>query len=257
MRKKILFVSCILCTVLGFAQDAIYKSDNTKIDCKVVEVGTSEIKYKLTSNPDGPIYVVSKSSLLLITYQNGSHESFASESKFSHHKFDSLTVNFRRNFIGLDIVEFGYTSVGIMYERTFGKKGMFAVRVPFSVSLNQQTNFYGYPDGKIFSTGIDLLYFPTGQGKLRYYAAPYFEYGMFRYTDYYYPGYPYEDYLTSNKSNGQHYAGGIKNGLLFQATPHFCFSADLGLGIQKDITSYTAASFESQFKINLLIGYRF
>lgn len=249
MKKYILLVSCLLISVYCFSQDAIYKTDNTKIEGKILEVGSFGIKYKLASNPDGPTYVISKPDVILVTYQNGTHEQFSQQVKF-----DSVSVNFCRNFIGLDILEFVNSSIGITYERTFGKKGMFAVRIPFAVGLNQDSYYNDYPYGKIFSTGVDFLYFPTGQGKVRYYAAPYFEYGMFRYRDYYYSDfYPQKP----NKSDGQHYAGGIKNGVLFQPTRHFCISSDFGFGIKKNETSLTDESFEPHFKLNIILGYRF
>ncbi len=250
----------MLFTIYCFAQDAIYKTDNTKIEGKVMEVGTSEIKYKPASNPDGPAYVISKHDLVLITYQNGSHELFASVNKSSQPKFDSLSVNFCRNLIGLDIAEFTNTSIGMIYERTFGKKGMFAVRLPFSVSLNKNIRNYdnSYVGGKIFSTGLDFMYFPTGQGVLKYYAAPYFEWGMFRYRDFYYWDFTMEYSAPSTeKSNGQHYAGGIKNGLLFQPTRHFSISADVGFGVKKDETYRSGELIQANFRANVIIGYRF
>ncbi|MES2139863.1 MAG: hypothetical protein V4511_09135 [Bacteroidota bacterium] len=258
MKKSIFLICSLLFTVYSYSQDVIYKTDNTKLEGKVLEVGISEIRYKLASNPDGPTYIISKSDLVLITYQNGSHQLFSSENKSSQSKFDSLSLNFCRNFIGLDIAEFASASIGITFERTFGKKGMFALRVPFSVGLNKNPNYYGggYPYGKIFSTGIDFIYFPTGQGKVRYYAAPYFEYGMFRYSDRNYSLVDYS-YQPVNKFDGQHYAGGVKNGVLFQPTRHFCISGDFGFGIKKDETSHSEESIDTHFKLNVLIGYRF
>lgn len=259
MKKNIFFVCSLLFTVYCYSQDVIYKTDNTKLEGKVLEVGTSEIRYKLASNPDGPTYVIVKSDLVLITYQNGSHQLFSSENKSSQPKFDSLTLNFCRNFIGLDIAEFATTSIGMTFERTFGKKGMFALRVPFSVGLNKNNNYYqgGYPYGKIFSTGIDFIYFPTGQGKLRYYAAPYFEFGMFRYSDNYYLYGNDVQPVYLEKADGKHYAGGIKNGVLYQPTRHFCISADFGFGIKKDEKIYSGESINPHFKANVIVGYRF
>jgi len=255
MKNYILITYCLLFTGYFYAQDAIYTSDNKKIEGKVLEVGLSEIKYKLATNPEGPTYVIRKSDLVLITYQNGTHQNFSPQDKASAPaKFDSITVNYCKNFIGVDIAEFAVTSVGMIYERTMGKKGMFALRLSFSVGLNKNTySGISYARGKIFNTGIDFKYFPTGQGRLRYYAAPYLEWGMFRYRDYY--GWDYYPQITY--SDGQHYAGGIKNGFLFQPTTHFCIGADLGFGIKKDETSRIGESVQSHFKANVLIGYRF
>jgi len=111
---------------------------------------------------------------------------------------------------------------------------------------------------KIFNVGLDFLYFPTGQGRIRYYAAPYFEFGIYNYTYYRYIPYDGSYYVPSyDYYKGQRLAGGIKNGLLFQPTRHFSISTDFGFGIKKDETSRINETIESHFKANLIIGYRF
>ncbi|MBI4945072.1 MAG: hypothetical protein HY840_01575 [Bacteroidetes bacterium] len=244
------------------AQDIIYKNDKTKIDAKVLEIGTENVKYKPTANPDGPVYTINKSEIATIVFQNGTFETFYSTEKSSSHHSDSISIKFCKNLIGVDVGEFANSSIGMVYEHTFGKKGMFALRIPFAVGLNQGNyrNYYGgYPQGKLLSTGIDFIYFPTGQGVLKYYAAPYFEWGMFRYENYHY-WYNYSQIPSPSyyeRFSGQHLAGGIKNGMLWQPTRHFCFSADFGFGIKKDETSDLNESIEPHFKANVIIGYRF
>jgi hypothetical protein len=252
--KYLLILLVFFSTVILHAQDIIYKKDKTKIDGKVLEVGITDVKYKTALNPEGPVYVIPKSEIAIIIYQNGTTDIFSSPENSSKPKFDSLSVNFCRNFIGVDIAEFTSASLGMLYEHTFGKKGMFAIRLPFSVGILQQS--YGFPEGKIFNTGIDFLYFPTGQGTFKYYTAPYFEWGMFR--DGFYLVYERLFAPSNNERyNGQHLAGGIKNGILYQPTRHFALSADFGFGIKKDETIRTNESVESHFKANVIIGYRF
>ena len=249
--KTIFFLSIvILTTLISFSQDVIYKKDKTKVDAKVLEVGTSEIKYKSTANPDGPIYSINKSDVILIAYQNGTFDSFSSSVNPPPQNFDSLKINFCRNHVGIDIAEFVTSSVGIVYDRTFGNKGMFALRLPFSVAI-AESNFDSYLNGKIFGTGLDFLYFPTGQGGFKYYVAPYFEWGMFRYRQY--TGYP--SYYNYN-ALGNHFAGGIKNGFLYQVTRHFSFSADFGLGFKEDQYS-SGKDIQPQVKASIILGYRF
>lgn len=69
MAALILSVGC-------YAQDMIVKKDGSIIQAKVSEIGTSEVKYKKWSNPDGPSYAIAKSDILAITYQNGEKETF-------------------------------------------------------------------------------------------------------------------------------------------------------------------------------------
>jgi len=252
MKRFLLSLIFSVVASLLFGQDAIYKRDNVKIDCKVLEVGISEIKYKPTSNPDGPIYSLNKSDVVLIIYQNGSHEVFSSAPNTSAAKTDSLKIHFCRNFIGIDVGEFVNNSIGLIYEHTFGKDGLLSFRIPFSVGINSNSNSNsGYPTGKIFNTGFDLLYFPTGQGVFKYYAAPYFEWGIFneRYYNY--------NYYYSNQMQGQHLAGGLKNGVQYNPTRHFCFSADFGLGIQKQEMGIPNQTIQPQYRANVIVGYRF
>lgn len=58
------------------AQDQVFKKDNTKIEAKVLEITPTEIKYKLFNYQDGPLFIVNKSDVVLIIYQNGTHEVF-------------------------------------------------------------------------------------------------------------------------------------------------------------------------------------
>jgi hypothetical protein len=48
---------------------------------KVIEVGTSEVKYKKIDNLNGPIFSILKSDLLIIKYENGTKDDFSSIKK--------------------------------------------------------------------------------------------------------------------------------------------------------------------------------
>lgn len=79
-NKNLLLVLSLLTSHILFAQDVIVKRDGSTILSKVMEIGTSEVKYKKYSNPDGPLYTISISELLSINYQNGEKETFDSVS---------------------------------------------------------------------------------------------------------------------------------------------------------------------------------
>lgn len=79
MNKILLILFSFVCSN-GFAQDVIVKKDGSTILSKVLEVNTSEIKYKKYSNLDGPTYTILKTELLSINYKNGESEKFTSES---------------------------------------------------------------------------------------------------------------------------------------------------------------------------------
>ena len=78
MRARLVLMAILLLGLNGIvvSQDVILKKDNTTIVSKVLEINTTEIKYKKWSNQDGPIYSISRSEVTRITYQNGEVEKF-------------------------------------------------------------------------------------------------------------------------------------------------------------------------------------
>ena len=75
--KKVLLLSMLLTATCTFAQDVIVKKDGSTILSKVIEIGTSEVKYKKFTNQKGPTYSIRKSDVRAINYENGEKETFA------------------------------------------------------------------------------------------------------------------------------------------------------------------------------------
>jgi hypothetical protein len=75
--KKILFLFLFLCPALASAQDVIVKKDGSTIISKVLEITSTEVKYKKFSNQTGPTYSISKSDVQAINYDNGEKEDFS------------------------------------------------------------------------------------------------------------------------------------------------------------------------------------
>lgn len=82
MKTLKFFLIIALLSVSGFAkaQDVIVKKDNTTILSKVLEVNSTDIKYKKWSNQDGPTYTISRNEISSINYQNGEVEKFENAS---------------------------------------------------------------------------------------------------------------------------------------------------------------------------------
>jgi hypothetical protein len=72
-----LFAICM--PIVAFAQDIIVLKTGDIIQTKVIEIGQDDIKYKKSSNLNGPIYSESKSSVLSIRYENGEVDKFNQE----------------------------------------------------------------------------------------------------------------------------------------------------------------------------------
>lgn len=73
------YATLILLCIAGMAtaQDVIVKTDNSTILSKVLEITSTEIKYKKWDNQDGPLYSISRSEIKSINYENGEVENFS------------------------------------------------------------------------------------------------------------------------------------------------------------------------------------
>ena len=61
------------------AQDVIILRDGSEINSKVLEVGTTEVKYKAFDNPEGPVYALQKARIFMIRYENGTKDVFSEQ----------------------------------------------------------------------------------------------------------------------------------------------------------------------------------
>ncbi len=95
------------------AQDVIHKKNGKVIEAKVVEIGTSEIKYKMFGQDDGPIYVEEKENLMKIAFQDGRTEFYGTARMDAAEMFEGQKKSaIKISFLGPLL---GYTN--ILYER--------------------------------------------------------------------------------------------------------------------------------------------
>jgi hypothetical protein len=83
MKKVLSLLTGVIMIGNLFSQDIITLKSGEEIKAKVLEVGTSEIKYKKFDNMDGPSYTVIKSNVFMIKYANGSKDVFKTETESS------------------------------------------------------------------------------------------------------------------------------------------------------------------------------
>ncbi len=81
--KKLIFtvLTSIFTMTLCFSQDIITKKSSEDIQAKVLEVTTTEIKYKKFDNLNGPTFTLLKSDVLMVRYENGTKDIFNEEKK--------------------------------------------------------------------------------------------------------------------------------------------------------------------------------
>ena len=82
MKTSIItLLSALLINGLCFSQDILTYKNGTEAKVKVIEVTSSEVKFKRYDNIDGPLYTVLKSDLFMIKYENGTKEVFSAPPK--------------------------------------------------------------------------------------------------------------------------------------------------------------------------------
>lgn len=80
MHRNILLAVILLFSAgVATAQDVILKKDNTTVLSKVLEITSTEIKYKKWSNQEGPTYSINRSEVTRINFQNGDVEQFTAQ----------------------------------------------------------------------------------------------------------------------------------------------------------------------------------
>ncbi|MBE6326092.1 MAG: hypothetical protein E7077_03340 [Bacteroidales bacterium] len=79
--RSILFFATSLCTIVANAQDVVIFRNGEETEVKVEEITPNEVKYKKTSNPDGPSYIFNKDDIFMIKYKNGEKDVFAPEAE--------------------------------------------------------------------------------------------------------------------------------------------------------------------------------
>jgi len=258
--RKILFIIPFLLTIIFLvSQDTLHKTDGTKHIIKTIEINETQVKYKLISNINGPIYVINKDNIIKIVNETGLIDTFPKKI-IKNIIQDPRNIDFGRNFISLNVADFLFGFLTIGYEYT-SKSGKYSLKFPLSFGLYSNSNsshngywggYYNYwvdyhNDWNNFSTGFDFYLYPFGQGKAKFFFGPSLVYGQFNFWNYN----PHLNYTT--KERGTYYAFLLQNGFLFQPSKHFNLSinAGIGLGYTKGLIGNIAA------RGGLNIGYKF
>jgi hypothetical protein len=76
--KKIIYSLIVIVASMSMAnaQDLVTKRNGEDIKAKVLEITGDEVKYRLYDEPDGVIYTVNKSDIVMIRYESGRNEIF-------------------------------------------------------------------------------------------------------------------------------------------------------------------------------------
>jgi len=76
IKKIIAGIGFLLLVFHAQAQDVITLKNGNEIQSKILDIGSTEIKYKKFENIDGPSYTILKAEVFMIKYKNGTKDVF-------------------------------------------------------------------------------------------------------------------------------------------------------------------------------------
>ncbi|MBL7744357.1 MAG: hypothetical protein JNN00_12850 [Chitinophagaceae bacterium] len=127
-KTSFLLIFFLLAISLTRAQDKIYRKNGKIVEAKVLEIGSSEVKYKEFNNLDGPIYVLETDRIVKIVFENGKVQKFTEDLKDPERYSDQLRKAVKFDFMGplLGYSQISFekaTDVGKGYEISIGVIG--------------------------------------------------------------------------------------------------------------------------------------
>ena len=248
------------------AQDQLYKTDNTKVLAKILEVGPTEIKYKMYSNLNGPTYVELREHVILIIYENGQHEAISqttpaqSPTNFptrpekeqpraepvrstGYLKGDSALYYSHTNSIHINFLNFMNNEVGLIYMKDVFKNHM-NVMIPVAFGVDNpgisQTVFFESMseqytlDRKVFEGGIGVNYYPSFRSPVNYFIGPAFRYLLYDGTQTHHSG---GKFYPSHQSQLTRMCFTITNGLVFRTKSRLLATLFGSIGFKNDYVS--------------------
>lgn len=150
LQIKFLFVALLLTGLSSFAQDKIIKKGGETLEVKILEVGPNEVKYKLFSEPDGPIFIMDKDRIVEVVFENGRVEKYISPLKDEEFYVDQKKRAIKMNFISPLM---GYTQLA--YEQNLKPGRSYEVSVGIiGLGRNQELDYWDGTSQKEDQSGV-------------------------------------------------------------------------------------------------------
>lgn len=90
--KKLIFVLALVLSQKIFCQDSIYKKNGEIIASKILEINSTQVKFKKSNNLGGPSYSELKSELVYIKFENGTIDTINKATTAGTEVKDTVTV---------------------------------------------------------------------------------------------------------------------------------------------------------------------
>ncbi len=263
MMKNFFILLSLVGITSANAQDVIMLIKGGSIQAKVQEIKSKEIVYKKFSNVNGPNYYINIEDVEKINYESGAVDVFEANpnagTAFSYNAKKTESF-FGNNIISINVPDILFQNVTFSFERFVGEQKKLGLRFPMSFSLyGDNNNNFPFNSYKIFYSGVDVNYYPTGQGQARMFLGPVLRtgYARVRNTNDIYDGFSYNSYQSI--SNTGYFSFMLQGGFLFTPVKEIIISSSFGLG---SIRYFTTAPNNGNLAqpsatFHFSVGYRF
>jgi hypothetical protein len=260
MAKKLLLLSFfMLAVLLSYGQDLITRSDGVVIRARVLEMKPGLVLFKLFGQPDTLVYQISTQDLQAVRMADGTLKTFPEAAK------KAVPFNYEtssgRNILWYYPFDLLYSNVTLAYERILAP-GKVAIRVPLKLGLSPNDPVIDYYErfkrNIRYGAGLEVYYYPFGQGRFQPYVGPAFHFRSYR--TYYYPPSPPGPVLL----NAYMRTVALQLGIYYQFSRFFIASADTGLGLRYFSRPGMPANYNhderssrGHLPLNFRLGFRF
>lgn len=136
--KFIFFILIALASISAKAQDKIYRKNGKVLEVKIIEIGSTDIKYKNLNDADGPVYVLETDRVKKIITADGKVQVFSDNLKDMESYEGQLTKAIKINFFS---PLYGYAEFG--FEKSVGVGKSFEISAGIiGLGKSEQLNLY-------------------------------------------------------------------------------------------------------------------
>jgi len=261
MMKHFFLLLLLVAFTSSNAQDIIMLIRGGNIQAKVQEVKSKEIVYKKFSNLNGPNYYIDVEDVEKINYESGAVDIFEANPNagvpFSYNAKKTESV-FGNNIISINIPDILFQNVTFSYERFLGEQKKLGLRIPLSFSLyGDNNNNFTFNSYNIFYSGVDVNYYPTGQGQARLFLGPVLRTGVSRVSSSVYD--EFSMYYVNSTVNTGYFSFMLQGGFLFTPVKEIIISSSFGLGSRRYFTAApnNGNLAQATATFHFSVGYRF
>lgn len=153
--KKLILTSILACffMIVHSQSDTLFTKKKQKILCKIVEITETDLKYKRSELPDGPVYVISKDAVYKYVLSNGYTEIVLPDELSIENEHGSIIKN--RSAIKISPFSPVNNQITVAYEKVIRVGMNLDFELGYSNSnINSNQELSGWSMGNAFNYGF-------------------------------------------------------------------------------------------------------